>query len=112
VASCVFSCAAYLTASKAVFSRKTAVWDFIAADSFTIYLIHFVFITWAQYILLDYALPALLKFLIVTLCSVALSFLVSRILHGSRIISRYLLQGTRTARMLCWKSRIKLPNFL
>ncbi|MDX9948382.1 MAG: acyltransferase [Bacteroidales bacterium] len=90
VASCVFSCAAYLTTSKAVFRRKMAVWDFITTNSFTLYLIHYVFIIWVQYVLLDYAFPALLKFLIVTLCSVALSLLISHFLHKSRITSRYL----------------------
>jgi peptidoglycan/LPS O-acetylase OafA/YrhL len=90
VASCIFSCAAYLTTAKAIFRRKKMFWDIITSNSFSIYLIHYVFIIWGQYILLDYALPVLIKFVIVTLCSISLSFLISHYLHKSNKLSRYL----------------------
>jgi surface polysaccharide O-acyltransferase-like enzyme len=90
VASCIFSCAAYLSTAKAIFRQKRIFWDNITANSFTIYLIHYVFIIWGQYILLNLALPVLLKFLIVALCSISLSYLISHYLHKSKKISRYL----------------------
>jgi surface polysaccharide O-acyltransferase-like enzyme len=90
VASCIFSCTAYLTTAKAIFRRKKIFWDIITSNSFTIYLIHYFFIIWGQYILLNIALPVFIKFLIVTLCSISLSFLISHYLHKSKVISRYL----------------------
>jgi fucose 4-O-acetylase-like acetyltransferase len=90
VASCIFSCAAYLSTAKAIFRQKRIFWDNITANSFTIYLIHYVFIIWGQYILLNLALPVLLKFLIVALCSISLSYLISHYLHKSKKIRRYL----------------------
>lgn len=90
VASCIFSCAAYLTTAKAIFRRKKKFWDIITSNSFTIYLIHYVFIIWGQYFLLNFALPVFIKFLIVTLSSILLSFLISHYLHKNKGISRYL----------------------
>jgi hypothetical protein len=89
-ASCIFSCAAYLTTAKAIFRRNNKFWDLITASAFTIYLIHYVFIIWGQYVLLNMDLPVILKFLIVTLCSLLLSFLISYYLHKSKAISKYL----------------------
>lgn len=86
VASCIFSCAAYLTTAKAIFRRKKILWDNITSNSFTVYLMHYVFIIWGQYILLNLALPALIKFLIVSLCSIFLSFFVSHYLHKNKKI--------------------------
>jgi hypothetical protein len=40
--------------------------------------------------LLNMALPVLIKFLIVTLCSISLSYLISHYLHNVKIINRYL----------------------
>jgi glucan biosynthesis protein C len=90
VASCIFSCAAYLTTAKKIFRRKTIFWDIITSNSFTVYLIHYVFIIWGQYLLINLALPVLMKFLIVTLSSILISFSISHYLHKSKIISRYL----------------------
>jgi hypothetical protein len=90
VASIIFSSAAYLTTAKAIFRRKRIFWDIITSNSFTIYLIHYVFIIWGQYFLLNLALPVFIKFLIVTLFSISLSFLISHYLHKSKIVNRYL----------------------
>jgi len=90
VASCIFSCAAFLTTAKAIFRRKVIIWDIITKNSFTIYLMHYVFIIWGQFLLINLALPVLIKFLIVTLCSMFLSLLISHYLHKSKIIGRYL----------------------
>lgn len=90
VASCIFSCAAFLTTAKAIFRRKVIIWDIITTNSFTIYLIHYIFIIWGQYFLLNLSLPVILKFLIITIASIFLSFLISHYLHKNKIVSRYL----------------------
>jgi fucose 4-O-acetylase-like acetyltransferase len=89
VASCIFSCAAYLTTAKALIRRRMIFWDIITTNSFTIYLIHYVFIIWGQYLLLNLALPAIIKFFIVALCAICFSLLISHYLHKSKKASRY-----------------------
>lgn len=90
VASCIFSCAACITTAKEIFKQKTLFWDFITYNSFTVYLIHYAFVIWGQYILLNLIIPGILKFLIVTLFSLFLSFLISHYLHKNRSLSWYL----------------------
>ena len=90
VASCIFSCAAYLTTAKVIFKRKTLFWDAITSNSFTIYLIHYIFIIWTQYFLLNAGIHVIVKFLIVALSSIILSILTSHFLHKNRTITRYL----------------------
>lgn len=90
VASCIFSCAAFLTTAKVIFRKKLKHLDFTTRHSFAIYLIHYIFIIWIQYILLNISLPAIEKFLIVISCTLVFSFLVSHLLHKSSLISRYL----------------------
>lgn len=90
VASCIFSCAALLTTSRAIFRQKNKYWEIITANSFNIYLIHYVFIIWGQYILLNLELSAIIKFLIVTFCSIFLSLLVSHHLHMNKKIVRFI----------------------
>lgn len=90
VASCIFSCATLLTVAKVIFRRKRLFWDKLTSNAFAIYLIHYAFTIWGQYILLDYAMPVIIKFLIVALSSLFLSFWIGHLLHKSKIISRYL----------------------
>lgn len=90
VASCVFSSAAFLTTAKAIFRRKNKFWDTVTANSFTIYLTHYIFIIWVQYILLNLDAAPTLKFLIVTFASFGLSIMASHYLHKSKILSRLL----------------------
>lgn len=78
VLSCTLSCIAFLTSFKALFStsgpRTRTWWDSLAANAYGIYLIHYIFVIWCQYFLLDFSfLPAVVKFLI----TFGLSFLVS-----------------------------------
>jgi glucans biosynthesis protein C len=89
VASCIFSCAAYLTTAKAIFIRKSQFWDMLTSNSFTIYLIHYIFIIWGQYILLSINTSALIKFIIVAPVALVLSILISHFIHKSRAVSKY-----------------------
>ena len=52
----------------------------LVRSAYVMYLVHYVFVLWAQLFLFDYQLPALLKFLIVFICSTILSWGTAQIL--------------------------------
>jgi peptidoglycan/LPS O-acetylase OafA/YrhL len=65
----------------AVFLRfanaRWAVSDSLAENAYTIYLVHYVFVVWLQYILLGVALPAIAKGLMVFSVALLLSWTVA-----------------------------------
>jgi peptidoglycan/LPS O-acetylase OafA/YrhL len=56
---------------------RWAVADSLAEHAYTIYLVHYVFVVWMQYSLLDAALPAIAKGVIVLAVSLLLSWAVA-----------------------------------
>lgn len=63
-ASCTFSCVAFLTTFRALTRKQNAVWDSLSEHAYLIYLLHYPFVIWGQYWLLEAPVPALPKFLI------------------------------------------------
>ncbi len=49
--------------------------DALSRRAYAIYLLHYVFVAWCQYLLLDASLPAAAKFAIVFGAAIALSWL-------------------------------------
>jgi glucan biosynthesis protein C len=88
--SCTLSCIAFLTLFNRVFSRTGTWWQFLAANAYGIYLVHYIFILWCQYILLNFQFPAFVKFLITVCVSILLSSLVITSLRKIKIIQKYL----------------------
>jgi surface polysaccharide O-acyltransferase-like enzyme len=88
------SCAASSFALLAIFVRfagsRIGFLESLARNSYGIFLIHFAFVSWLGYALLGAALPALVKFLLVTAGALALSWgatiLLRRIPGAARIL--------------------------
>jgi len=74
----VFSCAASCFAFLALFIRfagsRSRIFDSISASSYGIYLVHYAFVSWAQYALLTAELPAVVKWAIVFVVAAGLSW--------------------------------------
>jgi len=74
----VLSCAASSFAFLAVFLRfarsRSRLFDSLSANSYGIYLIHYAFVSWLQYALLPAPLPAIVKWLIVLISALSLSW--------------------------------------
>ena len=73
----VLSCAASSFAVTAIFvhffaSAHLAMWDSLANNAYGIYLVHYVFVNWLQYSLLNVSIPGLAKGVLVTLLGLAL----------------------------------------
>src|SRR5688500_1306762 len=64
VLSCTFSCVAFLTAFKALIHSPKGWWSSLSANAYIIYLVHYIFVVWCQYALLNLAAPAFIKFII------------------------------------------------
>jgi glucan biosynthesis protein C len=76
VASCISSSFAFISIFKQKIQKESSLWTNLSANAFGIYLLHYIFITWLQFILLSVSLPALAKFLIVFLVTLTASWAV------------------------------------
>lgn len=73
ISSCTLSCIAFLTIFSERMRRTHPRWEAFSANAYGVYLVHYVFVTWCQYWLLEYNLPAVIKFMISFILSVLLS---------------------------------------
>jgi glucan biosynthesis protein C len=90
VLSCTASSMAFLSLFPRLFRRSYKVWDSLSANAYGIYLLHYIFVIWIQFLLLQTVLPAPAKFLITFLLSLSLSWLVTARLRKVRVIGKYL----------------------
>jgi surface polysaccharide O-acyltransferase-like enzyme len=84
--SCMFALALVLRFA----TGRSRVLDDLSANAFGMYMIHYPFVVWLQYALLDFALPAIFKFTLVFAGTLSLSW------PASSMIRRFALAyGTR-----------------
>jgi peptidoglycan/LPS O-acetylase OafA/YrhL len=85
-----FSCAAsslFLIALVVRFVRPWRWADSLSANSYGIYLVHYVFVIWIQYLALPWSMPAFEKGLAVSLAAVGASWMTTALLRQSKIIA-------------------------
>ncbi|RYY23480.1 MAG: acyltransferase, partial [Chitinophagaceae bacterium] len=87
---CAASCIAFISFFRRKIITTNRWWKSLSDNAYLIYLVHYVFIVWSQFLLLDLHLPAVLKFLIVFVVSITLSWAVSSQLRKIEFIRRYL----------------------
>lgn len=90
VSSCTFSCIAFLTTFRALVKQSNPFQDSLSENAYLIYLLHYPFVIWMQYSMLDMPLPAFVKFLITFLVSIMASWATAAVLRKSAIVKRYL----------------------
>ncbi len=90
VLSCTLTCIAFVTTFRARVNTQTSWLDSLAANAYLIYLIHYVFVIWTQFFLLDIDTPAIVKFTIVFLNALVVSWMISIFLRRSSFIKKYL----------------------
>jgi glucans biosynthesis protein C len=88
VASCLSSSFAFLAVFKTSFNKQGKFWNILSGNAYGIYLVHYVFVTWMQYFLLNINLPAIIKFLLVFLISFSLSLLLISQARKIKIVKR------------------------
>lgn len=90
VLSCTLSCMAFLTTFKEWVHRSHARWESLSANAYGIYLTHYIFVVWCQYGLLDYNLPAVVKFIITFVLSLILSWSLTSLIRRNAFVKKYL----------------------
>ena len=88
--SCVLSSIAFVTTFRNNIKKPIAWVDSLSENAYLIYLLHFVFITSTQFLLLNLNIPALIKFIIAFLSSLFLSWGLSILLRKIPVLRRYL----------------------
>jgi hypothetical protein len=90
VATNVMGCLAYLSLFKQWANHTNRIWESLAYNSFAIYLVHYMFVLWAQYAILQLNMPAIIKFSIVFLFAISISWYLGYVMHKNLRLSRYL----------------------
>lgn len=89
-ASCTISCIAFITGFKRLANTEIKWMNSLSKNAYLIYLIHFTFVVWTQFLLLEYNIPAFVKFLITFTIALTFSWIISSLLRKIKIINRYL----------------------
>ena len=90
ILSCTASCMAFLSMFLRLFRRGYPLWDSLSANAYGIYLVHYIFVVWIQFLLLPLSLPVLLKFGITFVCSLLLSWGLTAFARRNAFVARYL----------------------
>lgn len=90
VSSCVSSCLAFITAFRKWAVHKIDWCDSLSENAYLIYLTHYIFVVWMQFLLLKYELPAFFKFSLTFSVTLACSWTLSYFLRKLRFFNRYL----------------------
>jgi len=88
--SCTASCIAFLTLCRRLCHSARPVWDSLSANAYGIYLIHYIFVLWLQYLMLPLDLPAVPKFALTFAGSLTLSWLITALARKIPIVRKYL----------------------
>jgi len=88
-ASCVFSSIAFITTFKAIANKSSSLWRSLSDNAYLIYLIHFVFVIWLQFMLLPFEISPFIKFATVFLGALLLSWGLSIVLKKIKYVKEY-----------------------
>ena len=88
VASCISSSFAFLSIFKQNIHRQYNLWTNLSANAFGIYLIHYIFITWSQFALLNVSMPVFIKFLVVFVITFFASWTIINFARKLKIINQ------------------------
>jgi len=88
-ASCTASCMAFISLFRSQITKPHMLLSSLSENAYLIYLIHYVFIVWTQFLLLPFGIPAFLKFLMVFVISLVLSWMLSKCLRRIPFIKKY-----------------------
>ncbi len=90
VASCISSSLAFLSFFKKKGNVLSHTWNSVSANAYSIYLIHYVFITWFQFLLIQISLPVIVKFLIVFAGAFLFSWMITNFLRKFKTVAQLL----------------------
>lgn len=90
VASCTFSCIAFLTMFRALVKKPNIMLDSLSDHAYLIYLLHYPFVIWTQYSLLDVPFTTFFKFLVTLSVALLGSWGLAIQLRKVKVVKQYL----------------------
>ncbi len=90
VSCCVLSFLAFVSTFRRFVNFETKWWISLSDNAYLIYLTHYIFVIWIQFLLLNYDISAFYKFLITLVLALSLSWTVSIMLRKNKTIRQYL----------------------
>lgn len=90
VFNCVVSSIFFMVLFKKRFSNPGRIWSQVSVVAFGLYVLHYPFITWTQYLLLPYTIDPIIKFTLVFLIGLAGSWLLTLLLKKTPAVGRYI----------------------
>ena len=88
--SCVASCMAFLAVFHRIVRSARRAWESLAVNAYGIYLVHYIFVLWLQYLMLPLDLPAVAKFALTFAGSLALSWMITACARRIPVVRKYL----------------------
>jgi hypothetical protein len=89
-ASCTLSIMAFITVFRRFIHTVKPWWNSLSENAYLIYIVHFIFILWSQFLLMKFNIPAFIKFSLTFTISLSLSWVVSHWLRKIKIMKKYL----------------------
>lgn len=89
-ANCAASCLAFICFFRAKFNTGNRWWRSLSDNAYLIYLLHYVPVIWMQYLLMTWNVPAILKFTLVFVLSLLLSWCIASLMRKNALIRRWL----------------------
>lgn len=90
VSSCTLSSLALIAVFRRFAKTPKKWWRSLSDNAYLIYLVHFVFVIWTQFLLLPYNMPALVKFALTVITAITLSWVISSLIRNIKLVKRYL----------------------
>jgi len=90
VTSCILSCFAFLTVYRKFAQTEKPLINSLSENAYMIYLIHYVFVLWCQFLLLKVNIPVFGKFIVTFIAALSLSWITGNLLRKIRIVGKYL----------------------
>ncbi|MGN6419471.1 MAG: acyltransferase family protein [Pseudobacter sp.] len=88
-ASCTASCLAFITVFRKTINSPDRLWDSLSTNAYLIYLVHYIFIVWMQFLLMPLNIHAFFKFIIVFVVALGSGWIISIRLRTINLIHRY-----------------------
>ena len=88
VASCLASLCACLAFFRQVMNQTSLAWTHLSDNAYGIYLVHYPFVTWLQFALLGVNVPVVVKFFVVFLGALSLSWFASSLMRKNAVATQ------------------------
>lgn len=88
--SCTLSSIAFISLFRKIFTHANKCWQGLSENAYGIYLIHYIFVIWCQFLLLEVDLPVAIKFLLTFVVALGASWSLTCLIRKIKIVAKFL----------------------